>query len=228
MPEPTTTRLLHPVEPADNLQIVSNRDAIFLRLAKALQKLTEGASPAVGADCILHAKLAQALLREQGVETTIVVGEAAWRTGPGDSDVITHSPQISGFVFLPGRPLPLHVWLTTEQGDILDFTTHSLKVKAQLLDASDGGTTSVQWCPPYLLATPRRTTLNEVIKALDSGVFHYQEFPGLLKKLNEHGIGVKDADPSDLAVLRFLFKDPTVQVVGPNNVKQLLAEMARG
>lgn len=228
MPEPTNTRPLHQIEPADNLQVSPNRDAIFLQLANALQKLTEGASPAVGADCILHAKLAQALLCEHGVETTIAVGEAAWRTGPGDADVITHSPQMSGYVFVPGRPLPLHVWLTTEQGDILDFTTHSLKVKAQQLDASDGGKTSVEWCPPYLLATPRWSTLNEVIQAQGSGVFHYHEFPGLLKKLNEHGIGVGDADPTDLAILRYLFKNQDVQVVGPNNVKQLQPEMARG
>lgn len=200
---------------------LSNRDDIYLRLANALQKLTEGASPAVGSDCFLHAKLAQAILSEIGIQTEIVAGESAWRTGPGDQDIIAHSPQVSGFAFGPGNPLPIHVWLKTEQGDILDFTTHSLKAKARLLDENDGGQTAVQWCPPYLLAKPHVSTLDEVTQAPVSGVFHYREFPGLLDLLVARGIGATEVDAEDLAVLRLLFRNPETHLVGPNHMNQM-------
>lgn len=200
------------------------REDIFGRLANALQKLTEGASPAVGSDCFLHAKLAQTILSEEGIPTEIVAGESAWRIGPGDQDVIAHSANASGssFTIAPGSPLPIHVWLKTSEGEILDFTTHSLRIKARLLDESDGGHTVCAWCPPYLLVSPRRTTFKEVLQATTSGVFHYLELPGLMDVLMARGVGVGEIDDGDLSVLRYLFRNPETRVVGPNHGNEMM------
>lgn len=193
--------------------------AVCLRLAQALRKMTEAASPHIGADCILQAKLAQASLGELGIETRLVCGEAAWRVGPGDGDVIVHSPRISQMVIAPGAALPIHYWLQTHAGEILDLTTHSLRAKAASLDAMDGGTTAVEWCPEYLLVMPPRNTLQDVTMAAQAGVFYYAELEGLMARLHARGLGTGKVDPSDMAVLRMLLRNETIQLVGPNHAR---------
>lgn len=192
-------------------------EGIYRKLATALQQLTVSASPAVGSDCMLQAALAKALLAEFGIQTRIVVGEAAWRLGPGNGDVMVHSPKVGGFAMANGPSLAFHAWLETAQGEILDFTTNSLRLKAQQLDALDGGKTTVEWCPPYLRAPRTKSSVWEVTQSFQSGVYHYGELPGLLELMQSNGLANEPA-PEDLAILKMIYTMPAMQVVGVNDL----------
>jgi len=192
-------------------------EGIYRKLATALQQLTVSASPAVGSDCMLQAALAKALLAEFGIQTRIVVGEAAWRLGPGNGDVMVHSPQVGGVAMANGPSLAFHAWLETAQGEILDFTTNSLRLKAKQLDALDGGKTTVEWCPPYLLAPRTKSSVWEVTQSFQSGVYHYGELPGLLELMQSNGLANEPA-PEDLAILKMIYTMPAMQVVGVNDL----------
>jgi len=195
---------------------VTNQTRIFARLACALQKLMTGASAQLGADCLLHAQLAQNLLGEEGVPTRLVLGEAAWRVGSGDGDVITHSPNVGGYPQTGAKAMAYHAWLESG-GNIIDFSTHSLRTKAAQLDAFDGGKTSVEWCPPYLvLERSQSLTLKEVAQADSAGVAFYREIPGLHEFMIEH-CHVKDVDARNRQLLRLVFDHPQMNVFGPNN-----------
>ncbi|WP_371437684.1 hypothetical protein [Polaromonas sp.] len=164
-----------------------------------------------------QAKLAQRILQEQGISTRVVVGETAWRVGPGDGDVITHSPRSSGFAPPGVNAFAYHAWL--EMGTtIIDFTTHSLRTKAKDLDAYDGGTTHVVWCPEYLVIQSADTlAFKAVAQALNEGVACYQEIPGLYEMMIAKGMD-KDLDEGDVQILRILFDNQEMNVFGPNDI----------
>ena len=165
---------------------------------------------------MLHAKMAQSILHEEGVSTRLVVGEAAWRIGSGDGDVITHSLSVGGYAPVGVKALAYHAWLETDES-IIDFSTHSLRVKASQLDALDGGKTNVAWCPPYLVIDrSKSTSLKEVAQAASEGVVWYQEHPGLHEFISKNGI-TKEADPQDRMLLRLIFDQPNIAVFGPND-----------
>lgn len=195
---------------------MTNELGLFERLSSALQKLTTSASTQLGADCFMHAELAQILLEEEGVPTRLVLGEAAWRVGQGDGDVITHSPNLGGYAPQGAKALAYHAWL--ESGTtIIDFSTHSLCTKAAQLDALDGGKTDVEWCPPYLvLERAQSLTLKEVAQADSAGVAFYQEIPGLHEFMIEQ-CGFKKADERNRQLLRFVFDNQEMKVFGPND-----------
>lgn len=190
---------------------------VIARVAHALQKLTNSASMHIGADCMMQAKLAQRILQEEGINTRVVVGEAAWRVGPGDGDVITHSPRIGGFAPQGVKAVAFHAWL--EMGStIVDFTTHSLKSKAAGLDELDGKTTSVLWCPEYLvMPTEDALQLQEVTQAPKEGVACYQEIPELLEYLIFKGLQ-SNVDEEDAILLRMIYEAPDMFVIGPNDL----------
>jgi hypothetical protein len=188
------------------------------RLSQAIRKLTSSASPKFGADCLLHAKLAQAVLATQGMVAEVVVGEAAWRVGLGDGDVITHSPQIGGHAPAGGGvALAFHAWL--EVGEyILDFSTHSLRVKAAQLDAADGGVTSVVWCPDYLVMKKAEAlTVQEVASAYTAGPSCYRAIPELKAMMEIRGL-VSEVAAEDVFHLQMLYKNPSIQLIGPNDI----------
>lgn len=198
---------------------MSNELPVYARLACALQKLTTSASMHIGADCMLQAKLAQRILQEEGINTRLVVGESAWRVGPGDGDVITHSPRYSGYSPAGVKALAYHAWL--QMGTtIIDFTTHSLRCKAQQLDALDNGKTNVLWCPPYLVMQSEDTLpLREVVQAEHHGVACYQRLPGLEEVMVAEGL-CKDIDEEYVLLLRLIFDSPEMVVIGPNDMAE--------
>ena len=195
---------------AEHLEIVT-------QLSEALRKLTVSTSAHLGADCMLHANLAQRFLSDHGIATRVVVGEAAWRVGPGDGDVIVHCPAIHGYAVANVAALAYHAWL--DDGDnVIDFTTHTLVHKAQQLDAFDGGKTCVAWCPPFLVV-PRAQlqTLNEVTMAANQGVCCYRELDGLAAAISSHLPRQSQVDEEALTILRLLFANPTIVLRGPND-----------
>jgi len=197
---------------------------VFKRLAYALRKLTNSASQNIGADCLMQALLAQQILKEEGLDTKVVLGEAAWRIGPDDGDVITHSPTTGGFAPVGIKAMAYHAWL--EWGtSIIDFTTHSLRVKAAQLDALDGGKTNVHWCPSYLFIPKRHArSLGEVTQALDAGVACYREIPGLHMAMLVNG-HIRPVDQEDLCALRLLYQNPRMVVIGPNDQPEKLRRL---
>lgn len=198
---------------------MNEKTAVVSRIAKCIQTVMTSASAKLGADCILHARFAQYLFRQNAIASRLVVGEAAWRVGPGDSDVIAHSPRLGGVMPFAGElGWPMHAWLQVD-GKIFDCTTHTLRLKAKQLDACDGGNTTVTWEPPYLWMDPTQTvSLDAVTKALDPGVACYREIPELLAQVQK-AIDQSPLDPEDLVVLRMVYANPDAVLVGPRDLQ---------
>lgn len=191
-------------------------------LSSALIKFMSGQSPNVGTDCFLYASLAHQILQRKGFDARVVCGEAGWRVGSGHPDVIAHSPRIDDFERLPNGKvrIPLHAWLVCE-GKYIDFTTHTLPIKVQILDAMDGGDTKCEWAPPYLVCSPHESTsLEEVNSSLSPGVFTYVEFPGTYEKLLTARL-VGPADSSDSEIVEFLMRSPSTVFHGYNDLLAL-------
>lgn len=189
---------------------------VIMRVANAVAKLTTSASQHIGADCALHAEMGQRLLQEQGISTRAVYGEAAWRVGPGDGDTIVHSLQVGGYTPPGMKAVAYHAWL--ELGEvIIDFSTHSLRDKAAQLDKMDGGTTTVKWCPKFLILSKKSTkSFEEVTQAELEGVAYYKEIPRLREFIMQNRM-VEVAE-ADMQVLRLIFTRPDIQVIGPNDI----------
>lgn len=198
---------------------MSAKTVVVARVAKCIQTVMTSASAKLGADCILHARFAQYLFRQNAIQSRLVVGEASWRVGPGDGDVIAHSPSAGGFMPFAGEMgLPMHAWLEVD-GKIFDCTTHTLRLKARELDACDGGKTTVAWAPPYLWIEPMQTVaLKDVAQALQPGAVCYREIPELLAKIQK-AIDQRPLDPEDLMVLRMVYANPDAVLVGPRDLQ---------
>lgn len=122
-------------------------------LQKAVNQVVRAITDFHGADCLLYASVGAGLLNQLGVPARAAAGSAAWRVGPGDSDLISHAPELAGPQFQPanivGHAVMFHAWI--EVGDhVIDLTTGSLSDKARMLDQADGGSTRVEWCPSAL------------------------------------------------------------------------------
>lgn len=139
-------------------------------VAADVRRCVIGLSSHKGGDCLLHAKVGQQLLREKGVETRLVVGEAAWRVGNGNGDVIAHSRKCN--TFAPVGSEMFHTWLEHD-GYVIDFTTYTLPVKARLMDAADGMRTNVLWCPEYLYVPKTSVSSFPEVRNKHVGMYHY-------------------------------------------------------
>lgn len=148
--------------------------------AAAVRQVVGALTDFHGADCLLLAGVTAGLLRELGVPAQVVAGSAAWRVGSGDSDVVSHAFEIKGSLYVPAdaaRAGMFHAWVEAP-GVLADFSTCTLRLKAEQLDAADGGTTVVQWAPEYIWeagGTPagRVRTPREVLMAPLAGVYTY-------------------------------------------------------
>ena len=187
-------------------------EAAVKQVTHALRRLAEAASANLGSDCYLHANLGRVLLADLGFPFEIRVGAAAWRLGSGHGDVLAHVPQRGGYLPPGAKGFAYHAWL--EAGDwLVDTTTYQLRRKAADLDAQDGGHTTVDWCPDYLLLKLADVkTHEEVAKAPDAGVAYYEsnhELAALMARTST-------LDAEDLAVARLLLRDSSLNIVGPN------------
>jgi len=147
------------------------------------------------------------------------MGHASWRVGPGDGDVIAHVPTASSVQppgVTTGLAVPLHAWLTLGQA-ILDLTTGSLPMKAALLDAADGGHTTVQWAPAYLLVDFHAVrSYEQVRQGATPGLCFYKVDPAA----EAHWLtDTPGFDVQDLAALTLRYDNPSVQVIGPNTLR---------
>ncbi|AQH05804.1 hypothetical protein A9R05_43085 (plasmid) [Burkholderia sp. KK1] len=188
------------------------------RVATAIRKLSEASSANIGRDCHLHAGLCQALLARLGIETTLVIGYAAWRVGNGDGDVINHFP-VKTMVEQP-KAHPYHAWLefgnpTSRFRIILDFTTYQLRRKAAELDALDGGHTTVEWCPEYLAVPFANVSSVDDVRMLRAGLFYYERDVPLERQMLAQS---EPPDQEDVDLLGHIYQNPEINVIGTNHV----------
>lgn len=199
-------------------QLASVKEAAD-RAGLAIRKLATAASGSLGMDCVVHSELGRILLEDQGLVTArIVVGEAAWRTGPGDGDMVAHVRSVPGHLPPGAGPgsvgFAFHAWV--QVGDILvDFTTYLLKLKASQLDAMDGQHTLVEWCPQILVAPVSEvSSFDRTLKAHSAGYFFYKHDPQVQATVLR-GLTM---DEADVHHARLIMRDPQMMVLGPNNL----------
>lgn len=182
-----------------------------IQAGDAVRKLATASSQNLGADCFLHAKLTQALLADLDITTTLQVGFAAWRVGPGDGDVISHRFGPGNMVPIPGAAaLPYHAWLETADGFIIDTTCYQLRSKAAELDAFDGQTTDVRWCPDLVVIHRTDTHRYATVRDQSVGMMFYLRVPELLARVDSG----RALDAEELSLARFIMRNPDVQVQG--------------
>lgn len=150
-------------------------------LSKAIQALCNATSGSHGSDCAMIAGLAVEFMKHHDIQSEIVVGESAWRIDGEDAGAcVVHvnvGAPLTAFTDGTGKKmLHYHVWIKLDALWFLDLTTYQLDMKAKALDALDGGTTPVSWCPDYLLFTEAQlSTFQEVQQSYDAGVAYYEQ-----------------------------------------------------
>ena len=183
----------------------------FARVAGAVHRLTQAASENLGADCVLQAALAQSILTKLDVPAALHVGYAAWRVGDGDGDVISHFP-VPGLQVPSSKHLAFHAWLRI--GDtIFDVTTNQLPLKAKQLDAMDGGQTTVQWAPPYLLSPLAKISTYDDVRQGQAGLYHYVRD----ERLERVALADLRIDSESEAMVWVLYQNPDINVLGVND-----------
>jgi hypothetical protein len=203
----------HPSTPVPSVSLLSEDDAKLVRVASTVRRLATAVSSHLGSDCFFHMELGRQLLADVGIEADPVLGFAAWRVGPGDGDVVSHAPHAQGYVTPGHAALAYHAWLD-HHGVVIDFTTYQLEGKTRDLDLADGGKTTVDWCPNFvLLPRERIQTYRQVAMSPTSGVAYYEKRPELLAVL-ESSFAL---DPGVLGTARLLFANPDLSVFGPND-----------
>lgn len=185
--------------------------AEIIQVASSLRRLATAASSHLGSDCFIHAAIGQQLLNRLSIPTTLVAGFAAWRVGNGDGDVILHAPNPTAPTQSNG--VAYHVWLELDNF-LIDFTTYQLRFKAAQLDALDGNTTSVKWCPEHLYA--HRCTLSSLKHVIQkkAGLYFYlrnEEIESLIFS------SAPTIDTDDVETAWLLYLNPDLQVFGPNH-----------
>jgi hypothetical protein len=185
------------------------------RVGNALKKLATAASNHLGSDCYMHAVLGRELLKDFGFDARVAVGEAAWRVGEGDGDVITHTPRVKGFVPEGKKGFGYHAWLVVD-GHIVDLTTYQLIRKAEELDAADGGHTRVTWAPDALVMPVGLVlSLRQVTQSPRAAVAFYDPHPEMLQLVSAE----YEIDEGDLTNARLLVAKPDIHVFGPNDAR---------
>ena len=193
--------------------ILKNVTPIVKPISDALMKYMRVASKR-GPECYVLAKLGQILLAERGVSTQIQVGGAAWRLGPYRQDWVAYAPLRGDFV--GDRPpeetsgFPYHAWLDHCDCKI-DLSIYDLREEAALLQKMDGLSTTVTWCPNFLIL-PRTQirSLKEVIHSSLPGTAYYERRPEF-EPLLHAGFTL---DREDLSFVRLLLANPNAVVGG--------------
>ncbi|MCU6502268.1 hypothetical protein LPN04_31185 [Rugamonas sp. A1-17] len=160
------------------------------KLAQALRLTLASVSQDCGthaSDCLLYASVGAEVLRRLGLSAQLRTGDAEWRVGPGDGDVIHNAASLGGPTFGPSsaQSMVFHAWVRIEArgttpAQLVDFTTWQLRDKGRRLDLADGGHTRVEFCPDYLWVPEvraRALSLRQVGASYDVGVYHYAELP---------------------------------------------------
>lgn len=178
----------------------------------AIRKLASAASGYLGGDCYLHAAIGKELLASNGIQAEIAAGYAAWRTGPADGSVISHTAKEVSYLPSGAQGFAYHAWLVAGE-HIVDFTTYQLPRKAAELDAADGGHTELEWCPELLIAPLRSVCSYREVAQGDAGMYFYERHA----KVEALLASTFALAPEDLETARLILASPDVLVLGPNH-----------
>jgi len=196
-------------------------DEIASRIATAVRTLATSASSRLGADCIWHAMACQHLLAREGIDDArLVAGYAAWRVdGHDPGAVVCHHAEGSAVAVGSGGFL-FHAWVSCGS-QVFDATTYQFRQKMTELDAADGGRTTVNWCPPFLLVDRKDCKAwRSVRDGLRAGLFCYDAIPTIVEQVTGHPDTQLDAE--GIALLEHVYehvKDGNMLVViGPCGV----------
>lgn len=212
---------------------MGNSASISLRdrqmAAISVRRVVDAISECPGNDCIMYAILGASLLSELGMNASAVAGSAVWRVGSGDGDVICHAMEVTGNAVMPdsgGRKKNLpagmfHAWIEILDKDgaieIVDFTTCMLAEKARILDAADGGFTTVSWKPAYLWGSAKKcVSLREVVNGADGGLYAYIRHPEIEAMIMPPDVQGEN-QPFHFAVMetyRAMQENREIQVIG--------------
>jgi len=184
------------------------------RLAGAIRKLCTAASSNLGTDCYIRHSIAREILARLGVEATLCIGYAAWRTGESDPSIICHAP-VPGAVAPPGAA-HFHVWLTIGN-QLLDLTTYQLRLKGIFMDSLDGGHTEVDWCPDYLFCPLRSVSSLHDVRILGTGLYYYESNRDVARRVIE---SASEPDAGDVETAWLLYLNSDIVVYGPNDIKR--------
>lgn len=186
------------------------------RVANALQKLAHASSVQYGGDCHLHAVLGKVLMQDLGFECRVVVGQAAWRVGDGDGDVLSHLADAQGWAPNGMAALGYHVWL--QWGEfIVDFSSYQLPEKARQLDQADGGHTNVEWAPDHLILHRSEVRSFRDVQQLHKGLSFYYPDSRLEKRVMSGFV----LEESTVATARFIMEHPHIRVFGRQTASRL-------
>lgn len=230
-------RGIDPVTAAQSAEV--DRDAFALALRTVLIPVSQHLGT-VMADCALYASAGAEALRHLALPASVQAGDALWRVGPGDVDVIHHAATDDTATYTLGpacvpdlcHPMAFHAWICiaangSENEQLVDFTTWQLRDKALLLDQLDGKTTQVQFCPPYLWLSQnlaRARTRSDVVGSYSAGIFSYRSRPELCRQADMASPIVEKLAIQALSVYAALVgtRSPANPAVGPASpVRQL-------
>lgn len=183
----------------------------FARIAAAVRKLMTAASAQPGSDALQHADLARHLLSLEGLDADVVIGFAAWRVGPGDGDVVIHGgghdPSVT-IVRQRDNELAYHAWVETG-GHVFDVTTYQLAAKAADLDRLDGRTTTVSWCPDFVLLPKAEIASFVRVRQETAGLMYYERDAYLQAVVRNRATAF---DPQDIAAVELVYRNPEIEV----------------
>jgi hypothetical protein len=134
---------------------------------------------------------AHVLLAEQGIQTTIVIGSAAWRVGTSELANIAFTkpeerPNGSEYTQGVSSDKRFHYWLVEDDtGKIIDFSTYTFRRMLAALDSLEGEKkrTGLTWIPEYLYVKRQDCcSLNAIFKSRKDKMFYYK--PIVLQQSN--------------------------------------------
>ena len=176
-------------------------------VCRAVKTFCLGSSTQLGGDCIVHALLASAVLREEeGIDAHLIAGYAAWRIGRHAAAVVAHHP--GGEICATEHGVLLHAWVQAGS-HILDPTTYQLPMKMDMIDATDGQKTPISvpkdWEADGLLAHSReRASWAQVRDGRRAGSFCYEPSEALTAQVLSHVDS--QLDPDAIAMARQLYR----------------------
>ena len=185
-------------------------EALLRRLTEALKKYFLSCSTQLGSDCYTLCALGAQILADEGYSAKVHVGEAGWRLGESENDVISHlysgPPVDSG-------PLGYHAWIVCS-GYYYDPSIWQLPLKAKQMDEIDGYQTNILWGAPYLYGPIKSYgSLNALRQSNVPGTVYYKRIP----KLEKHIASLHELDEIDLNNLRRVYQLNPAKVFGPND-----------
>jgi len=182
----------------------------FARVAAAVRTHMTLAGVGSSSNALAHANLARHLLRRAELASEVVVGFAAWRVGPGVADVVAYGggrDPAADAERSREDDSPHHVWLETG-GHVFDVATYQLARKAAEFDQQHGKSTSVTWCPDFVLAPKASLASFARVRQEVVGLMYYERDAYLQAVV---GTSAGELDSHQVECLERIYRDLAIE-----------------